>query len=1363
MSELHFDENYRVDDFTFVLSTRSMKHHGALSNTQNVTFHRNLNSANEFSFDVYKTLNGHSESLWDKIDNLKLLWVKELNEYYQINVTHTDSIAGYKSITAASLCESELSQTNLYNIEINTEDDILRDDYVVTRFYDPDIPEGSLLHRILSKVPHYHIEYVDSSLWNLQRSFSIDGTSIYDFFVGDCSEQFDCLFQFDSVSRGIYVYDLYTVCNDCGYRGDYNDNCPNCNSTNLKYYGKDTTIYIDKENLAESVTLETDVDSIKNCFKLAAGDDNMTAAVRNCNPNGTDYIYYISEQQKEDMSQELVDKIHSYDKLYLSRIDEYTEIMNSIYDCIDQILYYTSEMMPTHKDEETNSAKEAAKLTATNMSPLGLSSVTTSTSVETVNSALRNYAKVYVNSGKFKVEVNSGRFTYIGTDSSGNHYGNWYGNFKVTSYSDENDTAISANITVRVTDFYETFLQQKIEKLIAKEDFDDGSIFDVLGIKDLNAFKKALTYYCMNRLTSFYDAIQSVIDIMIEEDQASEYADLYESIYLPYYHKLAACQSEIDIRQSTIDEYVHTQDNLELQKNEIQAELNFEDYLGKKLYKEFCAYKREDTYSNDNYISDGLNNAELFEKAQDFIELAKKELVKSSEHQKSISTSLYNLLAMKEFQPFVDNFKLGNWIRIGVDGDIYRLRLIGYEISFDDIQSINVEFSTLTKINNFTSDLKSILDSSKSMASSYGYVSKQAEKGSQAQGNISDWVEDGLNSALIKIKNNDEEEITTDKHGILCRSYDDVAESYDDEQLKITHNILAFTKDNWRTVSLGLGKHRYHYYDETAKAFKTNVDYGLSSNFLQAGYVSGSQIIGGDIYSENYSPTTGTHIDLNSGTFSFAGGNLTYDGSLLQVNGKFQISSNSIFGDRPVSDTLVQLDENSLNIKAEETRAKKQEELLSSNIQINAENITAEVSRAKGAEEVLQAQIIVNADNITQRVVKGSVSSEISQEAGKISITSDRLSISSTNFTLSEDGTINAKNGTFSGNVTSSKLNADGGKIGGCTLSTNGLYFNNNTTTGWGLWGTTDHANIAFHAGANSSGIGSAPFRVYHDGSVTATKATISGKITATDGTFDNVEIKNTCTVAGESISGTIGNGTAWNGSAITNSYIGNHSADKLTSGTVGRPLKLGQAVEITEDNGIKCLHLASSSINCGNITPNTGYYSCGTEDNKWNYVNSNYFVGTLQERSSIELKTNISEVKSSFCLESILSTEIKSYNYYTDLPERIYDNVQQIVNEKEEFVSTKMRPEKESDYLQIQEYESLIKENESHILSVPAKRYGFIAEDAPEEIVSKDRKTVDIYSCIAMAYGAIQEQQKEIDSLKESISFLLQQINNSN
>ena len=79
------------------------------------------------------------------------------------------------------------------------------------------------------------------------------------------------------------------------------------------------------------------------------------------------------------------------------------------------------------------------------------------------------------------------------------------------------------------------------------------------------------------------------------------------------------------------------------ENEKIQSALNFHDFLGEELWLDFAAYRRDDTYSNSNYISDGLNNKELFDKAREFLEIAQKEIYKSATLQHTISSNLKNL------------------------------------------------------------------------------------------------------------------------------------------------------------------------------------------------------------------------------------------------------------------------------------------------------------------------------------------------------------------------------------------------------------------------------------------------------------------------------------------------------------------------------------------------------------------------------------------------------------------------------------------------------------------------------------------------------------------------------------------------
>lgn len=90
---------------------------------------------------------------------------------------------------------------------------------------------------------------------------------------------------------------------------------------------------------------------------------------------------------------------------------------------------------------------------------------------------------------------------------------------------------------------------------------------------------------------------------------------------------------------------------------------------------------------------------------------------------------------------------------------------------------------------------------------------------------------------------------------------------------------------------------------------------------------------------------------------------------------------------------------------------------LQSQITQNAESITAEVSRAKGVEESLSSSITQTAESIKTKVSKGSVSSEISQESDKVTLTANRLIVNSTGFNLDGNG-----NASFSGTITGSTI-----------------------------------------------------------------------------------------------------------------------------------------------------------------------------------------------------------------------------------------------------------------------------------------------------------------------------------------------------
>lgn len=962
------DMNNNVVTPTVVLCHRNKHKIGAIYPISEWSITPDMYNKNECSFKVYKEVNGIVTPLWDKIKDLKVIYIPEYNEYFQISIDKTQTNETVKTITGSNLGIAELSQTMLYHIEINTEDDIARDAYKMAYIYDPVDVSSSLLGRILSKAPHYKIKHVDASLCKLVRSFSIDDKSIYDFLTGDLADELNCLVWVDSYDRSISLYDLENSCPKCGHRAENETICSECGTTMTKGYGEYFNVPVSNDNLSDSISVTTKDDEVKNTFRIQGGDDVINAAIRAVNPNGTEYINRFAAFQTEDMSEELVDKINAYQELYESKKKPYKEIMNGLYDTIDQILYLTSSMMPSPETDDTDANKELAKLTADNLGMIAVQNLRVA-GVTTVNNAVKSMADIYMSAG-YKVEIASSTYS--------NQV--WNGKFKVTSVDDEDDTATNSfDITLLITDDYETFITQKIQKILYKQDMSDEE-YD-------------WTKYGLNRLSSFSDAYQSCIDVLIDAGVGDPSHEFYSSIYLTYYNKKLEVDKEIQVREAQIKEQEDQESEYEKQRDKIQAELNFENYLGKDLYGEYCLYRREDTYQNDNYISDGLSNSEILAKAEELLEVAQKEIVKASELQVDLSTDVGNIWTIDEFKDVLSQWKCGNWIRVICDDDIYKLRLLNYTIKDSDFSKISCDFSSVLKVSDGISDIKSVLDSAKSMAGSYESVKHQAKQANKTTDTVHSWVDEGLNTTALAIKDSNNEEVTYDNHGLRCRQYDDVSDTYADEQLQIVHNTLAITDDNWKTVKTAIGK--IHYEDPEHPG-----------DMLSAYGVIGETIVGKLLLGE----ALGIYND---------GGSLKFDKNGLSIS-----NGTNSFVVNPNDETLISLSNNNGKILWVDTKGGLHLRGDGSGLDITSNEAISGVSSAISQlndEIVLKvddngrlATVKLGADANEGTVVQiGADSINLTAEetinflsGGEINLSGKNISIKSDNFNVTPDGTV---------------------------------------------------------------------------------------------------------------------------------------------------------------------------------------------------------------------------------------------------------------------------------------------------------------------------------------------------------------------
>lgn len=990
MAKILFNSQGLIETPTLLLQHKNFETigNGGVTNVSGLTYKSNFNDANEVSFKIHKFNNEKKHPLWDSMVDFKIIYIPQLHERFEISVTTSEEDPNdvSKSITGTSLCEAELSQITLRNVQINTETDmtnLLYDENFPTILYrDPEeydsaenqkiwtkskydylkdktaypteesvivrkksiLKHASLLHRVLEKAPHYSISYVADTLKKLKtvHEFTFDGTDILSALKDTIADDFHCAFMFNSENRTISVLDLYSTCNNCGYRGDYMDECPECGSNNItNKYGEDTNILINSTNLTTQITLDSNSDSLKNCFYITGADDAINAAIANVNPNGTQYIYYFSNETLADMPTELQSKLRSYNTLYdeinttreynfkADRVAEYNKVINYIntkfasmskddqdkieyptltsplvgypavtsawYSAMDVYYFLNDSMMPVIDvdgmglDDSITAIQDGLKDLG-GVVVTGIKTITQSA----VKGSVDALVKTFFSASYYDMDITDGSLSDYDS-STGKR--TWSGTITLTSHSqmDENNQYLtkSVKITTDVIESTEKYIEQKITRMTNRaDDIKDKQITSIKLAED--KFKEQLGYYSLTELNNLKKEFEACRDIAVDgfTDESvdvqynnSELKDKYVNFYSG---RIVDIQDEIKTRESQI-EAVNAIYNTEKSTGEIQdivnsvkAELDLRNYLGEELYMLWYSYRREDDYSNDNYSSTGLDDVTLIKRATELVEAAQKELYKAGNLQYSLSATMGNLLALDEFKPIKDKFEVGNFIKVGIDDKVYSLRLMSYETDFDSIQDMPVEFSTVEKVYTGYSDVQSVLDSSRSMATSYSSVKDQVDKSKKATDTVNDWADNGINGDNTQFANSSEQTILINKNGILGRSYDDQLDEFSLKQFKLVNNGMYFTKDGWQSIETGIG--RFTYRDINGNLVE---DYGIIAKTVVGNLIIGKEL---QIYNEDKSIV----IDENG---------LTIDGGYLKIKGT-EVGSDG----KTISEVIIDLD-----------------------------------------------------------------------------------------------------------------------------------------------------------------------------------------------------------------------------------------------------------------------------------------------------------------------------------------------------------------------------------------------------------------------------------------------------------------------
>ena len=241
--------------------------------------------------------------------------------------------------------------------------------------------------------------------------------------------------------------------------------------------------------------------------------------------------------------------------------------------------------------------------------------------------------------------------------------------------------------------------------------------------------------------------------------------------------------------------------------------MNIHTFMDDNLYSELMSFVREQVYSNENYISEGLTDEELIQQAKELQTKAKRELARACMPQYSISASVGSIVALEPYEYLGEtyntdlaNFAINNYIHVKMDDDIYKLRISSIELTYPMSDRISVTFTNAERyVNGYSSDIASILSNAQSMATSFDAIATQSEKGVIAN-NIFDRIKQGgLDTSLMAVNGGRNQDVLIDDHGILLRMFNEYTGLYDDHQTKMINNNIVMTDDNWKTAKLAIG------------------------------------------------------------------------------------------------------------------------------------------------------------------------------------------------------------------------------------------------------------------------------------------------------------------------------------------------------------------------------------------------------------------------------------------------------------------------------------------------------------------------------------------------------------------------------
>lgn len=666
--------------------------------TDTVSCNLQVKDYDELTFDVdkYIVINGKKQKSlgYDLLVPYMILYLENIGMFQMQEPTEqNDGNGETKSVVAYSL-EKEFEDTNWVNFKCNTGEKDSLEQLVegnlnelgfainFVTFYNKENPELSFIHLLLSKMPGWSVvdEDIDEILWNKKiPSITQDNTNLYSLCCSTIAPRMNLLFLFDTIHRRIKA-----IAKE--------------NLDDKKY---ETPIFITYRNLAQSIEIQTDEDSIFTRFNVR-GDNDLN--ILNCN-YGDYYIYNLDYFMSSPyMSDELQEKVKAWIKYRNDNRKQYIQVSKNRADTNEKL----SDIIYRNPADDLNVKQwDDMNEEGLNESLVYYNSILTSLqiSVDPEWDASNKDFSTYVPWKKSDGTIDHDRYLEK-LKNLDNGYGGYYTYFDILNY-------IIPNIEISILNLDKPD-DQKTDYV---KDWETN--WDLYGTSELDALKKKYN----TQLTTLSPYAKEWSELTEEEkanqsNNESNY-NIYHEKYVKIYsyvgengsliNAISERNAEKEEAEKKVNEYQSQMDEMKLKANIDNETWEFTNKEKITLYSLF----HDEDYENTNILSTSLDTSiteidrekELFDDATD-------KLSEVAQPQYKIAASLDNLYNIEEFQCWHYQFQLLNFIRLGIRDDYsVKLRLISITWNPCEItDDLTVEFSNMITSRSGRSDLNELLD-----------------------------------------------------------------------------------------------------------------------------------------------------------------------------------------------------------------------------------------------------------------------------------------------------------------------------------------------------------------------------------------------------------------------------------------------------------------------------------------------------------------------------------------------------------------------------------------------------------------------------------------------------------------------------